>query len=59
MIETFIEILSWGVITGTMAIIVSIIFEFDKICLRNIVVGSFIIGCIKGYTGKNIHCIIT
>ena len=63
MIETFIEIfietLSWGVIIGTTSIIISIIFDFDKISLRNFVVGSFIIGCIKGYTKKNILCIIT
>jgi hypothetical protein len=43
----------------TSAVIVSAILEFDKKALRNVVIGAFILGCIRGYTGKNIIEIIT
>jgi hypothetical protein len=54
MINTFIETLSWGVAASVSAVIASVIIDFDKKTLRNVVVGSFILGCIRGYTGKNI-----
>jgi len=50
----FIETLSWGVVTAASGVIVSAIFDVDKISLRNIVISFFILGCIRGYTGKNI-----
>jgi hypothetical protein len=58
MIVKFIETLFWGVTTSASAVIVSAIFDFDKKALRNVVVGAFILGCIRGYTGKNIVALL-
>lgn len=49
-----IEILSWGFVSSSCAVIVSAIFEFDKKVFRNVVIGAFFLGCIRGYTGKDI-----
>jgi|LakMenEpi03Aug12_release.lakeMendotaPanAssembly.Ray.scaffolds.fasta_scaffold738362_2 hypothetical protein len=54
MVNKFIETLSWGITASSSAVIISAILDFDKKSLRNIVVGAFILGCIRGYTGKNI-----
>ena len=54
MFVQFIETLSWGVTASVSAIIASTILDFDKKALGNIVVGAFMLGCIRGYTGKNI-----
>jgi len=54
MFNTFIEILSWGITYLATAVIISSIFEFDKKTIRNVVVGAFMLGCIRGYTGKHI-----
>jgi len=42
-----IDTLSWGVIAATYAIL-----DFDIKSLRNIVIGAFILGCIRGYMEK-------
>jgi hypothetical protein len=54
MFEKIIETLSWGITASSCAVIASAILEFDKISMRNIIVGAFILGCIRGYTGKSI-----
>jgi hypothetical protein len=48
----FIETLSWGVTAAMSSLIMSIIFNFDIKTLRNVVIGSFILGCIRGYNQK-------
>lgn len=50
MLEVFVDTLSWGVTATTVAVISGAIFELDKITLRNVIIASFIIGCIRGYT---------
>ena len=45
----FVKTLSWGVTAAMSALIMSIIFNFDIRTLRNVVIGSFIFGCIRGY----------
>lgn len=52
MLNQFIETLSWGITTATSALIISIMFDFDKYALRNVVIGAFIFGCIRGYNDK-------
>ena len=54
MFNALIETLSWGITASTSAVIISIILSLDKKTFRNVVIGSFIIGCIRGYTGRNI-----
>jgi hypothetical protein len=54
MFVKFIESLSWGVTASVSVVIASAILDFDKKELRNLVAGAFILGCIRGYTGKNI-----
>jgi len=54
MINTIIETLSWGVTTAFSSLIISTIFDFDRKIMRNIVILSFMLGCIRGYTGQNI-----
>lgn len=54
MFKIFIETLSWGVTGSTAALISGLILDFDLKSIRNIMIGSFILGCIRGYTGKNI-----
>ncbi len=54
MINTFMETLWWGVAALVSAVIASVIFDFDKNTLINVVVVSFILGCIRGYTGKHL-----
>lgn len=58
MFVRFIETLSWGVTASMSAVIISAILDFDKYSLRNIVIGSFILGCIRGYTGQNIIALL-
>jgi hypothetical protein len=58
MIHTFVETLSWGVASAASGLIISIILDFDKKGIRNIMFGSFILGCIRGYTGKNIVALL-
>jgi hypothetical protein len=58
MLINFIETLSWGVTAASSAVIASAILDFDKKSLRNVVVGAFILGCIRGYTGKNIIALL-
>ncbi len=58
MSSTIIETLSWGVTLAASSLIISIILQFDKKGIRNIMVGSFILGCIRGYTGKNIVALL-
>ena len=58
MFNIFIETLSWGVVSAMSAVITSAIFDFDKYTLRNIVIGAFICGCIRGYTGQNIVALL-
>jgi hypothetical protein len=48
----FIETLSWGVTAAMSSLIMSIIFNLDIKTLRNVVIGSFILGCIRGYNQK-------
>jgi hypothetical protein len=57
MICTTIETLSWGVTTAFSSLIIATIFDFDRKTIRNILICSFIFGCIRGYTGKNV-CIL-
>lgn len=54
MFTTFIETLSWGVAGATSAVIISAILELEKKMVRNITVSAFILGCIRGCTGKSI-----
>jgi hypothetical protein len=58
MFVRIIETLSWGVVGAMSAVITGAIFDFDKYALRNIVIGAFICGCIRGYTGKNIVALL-
>ncbi len=58
MYTKIIETLSWGVTGAMSAVIVSAILDFDKYALRNVVVGAFICGCIRGYTGQNIVALL-
>ena len=58
MLINFIETLSWGITAASSAVIASAILDFDKKLLRNVVVGAFILGCIRGYTGKNIIALL-
>ncbi len=52
MFTTFIEILSWGLTTASVALIISFIISNDIKTTRNMLLISFIIGCIKGYTER-------
>ena len=54
MFDKIIDTLSWGITAASSAVIASAILEFDKKAVRNVVIGAFILGCIRGYTGKNI-----
>jgi hypothetical protein len=58
MLVKFIETLSWGVRASASAVISSAILDFDEKSLRNIVIGAFMLGCIRGYTGKNIVALL-
>jgi hypothetical protein len=54
MISTFIETLSWGVTSAMAGLVVGIICDIDRKIMKNIIIGTFILGCIRGYTGKDI-----
>lgn len=58
MFDKFINTLSWGISAAASGVIASTILEFDKKALRNVVIGAFILGCIRGYTGKNIVALL-
>jgi hypothetical protein len=58
MSSTIIETLSWGITSAASGLIISIILDFDKKGIRNIIFGTFILGCIRGYTGKNIVALL-
>lgn len=58
MFVRIIETLSWGLVGAISAVIIGSIFEFDKYALRNVVIGTFICGCIRGYTGQNIVALL-
>ena len=47
MIDKIIETLSWGVTAASSVIIISAIFDFDRKAMRNIVIGAFILVCIR------------
>ena len=51
---TLFETLSWGIYMTSSGYIASKILGFDRKSVRNIIYGTFILGCIRGYTGKNI-----
>lgn len=59
MFNKLIDTLSWGITASSSAVIISAILDFDKKALRNVVIGAFILGCIRGYTGKNIIALLT
>jgi hypothetical protein len=48
----FIKTLSWGITASVSSVIISIICNYNMKTVRNLVIGSFIFGCIRGYTGK-------
>jgi len=58
MFDKFINTLSWGISAAASGVIVSTILEFDKKALRNVVIGAFILGCLRSYTGKNIVALL-
>lgn len=58
MFDKFINTLSWGITGASSAVIASTILDFDKKSIRNVVIGAFILGCIRGYTGKNIIALL-
>lgn len=53
-IYTLIKTISWGVVSSIYAQIVSKLLKFNKEEIRNITISAFILGCIRGYTDKNI-----
>lgn len=54
----FIETLFWGVASSISAVVISIIFDFNNYTARNIIISAFILGCIRGYTGKDIIALL-
>ena len=47
--------LTWGIVSSAAAFTISTIFYITKKSLqKSIVVGAFILGCIRGYTGKSL-----
>jgi hypothetical protein len=53
-----INTLTWGCAMYSSSYIFFYIFKYDKNSLRNIAFGSFVLGCIRGYTGKNIIALL-
>ena len=54
MLHTIYKTVSWGTYSALSSTLFCIIFGFEKKSKRNIVIMSTILGCIRGYTGKNI-----
>ena len=54
MLYTFIETISWGVTSSISGLIAATIVDVDRKYIKNIIIGLFILGCIRGYTGKDI-----
>ena len=54
MISTFIETISWGLTSAISGLVIGTIFKVDGKKIKNVIIGSFVLGCIRGYTGKDI-----